>query len=171
MLPATLATGSIVVKRLDLAGLTATAEVIGTIGIIVSLVFVAYSVNSNTNAVKASQTNVVYEASRQIELAVASDPEWAGIVLRGRSHAEQLTEIEQFRYDAYLVVVLDSWDHLLDRFSDGLMTEDQIDGWEKYFEDWVDRYLTNSGWQRIKWQFSGPIMAKVKSALITQPPK
>ena len=76
MLPATLATGSIVVKRLDLAGLTATAEVIGTIGIIVSLVFVAYSVNSNTNAVKASQTNVVYEASRQIELAVASDPEF-----------------------------------------------------------------------------------------------
>ena len=158
-------------KRLDLAGLTAIAEIIGTIGIIVSLVFVAYTVNSNTNAVKASQTNVVYEASRQIELAVASDPEWAGIVLRGRSHAEQLTEIEQFRYDSYLVMVLDSWDHLLDRYSDGLMDEGQIDGWDEYFKDWTGRHVTDSSWQRIKWQYSGSpaLMERLEPVLSTEP--
>ncbi len=157
------------VKRLDLAGLTAIAEVIGTIGIIVSLVFVAYSINSNTNGMKASQTNVIYEATRQIEMTVASDPEWAGIILQGRSHAEQLSEIDQYRYDAYIVAFVDTWDQLLDRYSDGLMPEGQIDGWNIYFEDWVGRYVKGSDWQRIKWQFSGPIMTRMEAALSTEP--
>ncbi len=156
-------------KRLDLAGLTAIAEVIGTIGIIVSLVFVVYSVNSNTNEVRAAQTNVIYEASRQIEVSVASDPEWAGIILKGRSHAEQLSEIDQYRYDTYVVAILDTWDQLLDRYSDGLMSEGQIEGWDIYFDDWVERYVTDSDWQRIKWQYSGPIMAKMEAALSTDP--
>ncbi len=48
MLLAACTNGSIDMKKLDLTGLAAIAEVIGTIGIVVSLIFVAYSVNSNT---------------------------------------------------------------------------------------------------------------------------
>ena len=135
------ANGSIDVKRLDLTGLAAIAEVIGTVGIIVSLIFVAYSINSNTDEVKASQTNVIYEMSREIELTVASDPEWVSIILRGRSHTDQLSEIDQYRYDAYLIAILDLWDQLLFRNTDGLMDEGIVEDWDVYFDDWVEHYM------------------------------
>ena len=169
MLLGTFANGSINVKRLDLSGLAAIAEVIGTIGIILSLVFVAYSVNTNTKEVRASQINAIYDATRQMEMTVASDPEWVGIILQGRSRAEQLSEIDQYRYDAYVVATLDLWDQLLTRAAEGLMDEEEIEGWDIYFEAWVERFVTDSDWQRIRWQYVGLILTRMDAALSKEP--
>ena len=108
-------------KKLELTDWAAVAEVIGTVGIIVSLVFVAFSINNNTEEVRASQTNYIYDVSREIELAVAANQEWTRVIVQGRNRNEQLSEIEQFRYDAYLVANIDLWDGMLERYADGLM--------------------------------------------------
>ncbi|MCH7502735.1 MAG: hypothetical protein IIA10_05205 [Proteobacteria bacterium] len=169
MLLADFVNGSINVKRLDLTGMAAIAEVIGTIGIIASLIFVVVSINRNTSEVNASQMNVIYGVSRQIELAIASDPEWTDIILRGRSHSDQLSETEQYRYDVYPVAVIDLWDLLTLRDSDGLMDEDMVVSWHIYFHDWVKRYMTESDWQRVNWQYSGEIMTLMDAAFSTEP--
>ncbi len=165
MLLAEFANGRINVKRLDLTGGAAIAEVVGTIGIIVSLVFVAHSVSSNTNEVRASQINVIYNEVRHIEMTIASDPEWAEIVLRGRSRVEQLSELDQFRYDAFVVAMLDLWDQLISRDLEGLMPEGEMEDWDAYFEAWVERYVSDSDWQRFKWQYSGPLLTRMETAL------
>ena len=156
-------------KRLNLAGLAAIAEVIGTVGIIASLIFVAVGISSNTAEVRASQINSIYDESRQIEMSVASDPEWVDIVLRGRNQTAQLSEIEQWRYDAYVVATLDLWDQLSARAEDGLMDDDEIEGWDTYFERWVQQYVRDSQWQRLKWQYVGPVLAKVDAAILSDP--
>lgn len=48
-------------NKLRLKDYAALAEVIGTIGIIVSLLFVGYSVIRNTSAMQAANENVIYE--------------------------------------------------------------------------------------------------------------
>ena len=112
---------------------------------------------------------MIYDVNRQIELTVASDPEWVSIILQGRSHVDQLSEIDQYRYDAYLSAVLDLWDQLLVRNADGLMDEGMIEDWDIYFDNWVQRFITDSDWQRFKWQYSADIPAKVQAALSTEP--
>ena len=142
-------------NRFKLADWAAVAEVIGTAGVIVSLIFVAFSINSNTEEARASQTNYLFESSREIELAVATDHEWSRIVVKGRGRSEPLSEIEQFRYDAYLVANIDLWDWMLDRYDDGLMTDINLDGWDRYFVGWTKSNISESDWQRLRWQYDG----------------
>jgi hypothetical protein len=161
MLTAALEIRSDYVKRLNLAGTVAIAEIVGTVGIIVSLVFVAVGIRSNTAEVRASQVNTIYEGARQIEMSVAGDPEWVDIVIRGRSQTAQLSEAEQWRYDK-----------LLARAADGLMDDDELRGWDAYFDDWARRYLSGSDWQRIRWQFptGTTLVEKVDAAIMGPPP-
>ena len=153
-------------KKLKLTEWAAVAEVVGTIGVMVSLVFVAFSINNNTEEVRASQTNYVYDTSRQIELMVAADPEWVSIVIKGRNHSEQLSEVEQYRYDAYLVANVDLWDAMLERHADGLINSFQLGGWDDYFIGWTERHIADSDWQRIKWQYRDyDIAQKIEAVL------
>ena len=140
-------------KKFQLTDWAAAAEIAGTLGVIVSLMFVVFSVNNNTIEVRASHRNYIYDSSREVELAVASDDEWSRIVVKGRKKGEQLSEIEQYRYDAYLVSTIDIWAVMLERYNDGLMAVSTIDGWDQYFIEWARRNVSESDWQRIKWQY------------------
>ena len=71
--------------RPTLRDMAAIAEVIGTFGLIVSLVFVVYSIDKNTAEVNAMHSNSVFDANREVELAVGSDAEWSRIIAERRS--------------------------------------------------------------------------------------
>ncbi len=151
--------------RLKLTEIAAIAEVIGTFGIIMSLVFVGVSINRNSEEVRASQMNELYTTSRQIYTSVASDPERTWVILQGRSKEDQLSDVDKYRYDVYLLNVIDLWDQLLARYDDGLMDGDVLVSWDNYFHDWARKHITNSNWQRIKWQYEGLITEKVEAAI------
>ena len=153
-------------NRFKLADWAAIAEVIGTAGVIVSLVFVALSINSNTEEARISQTNYIFDASREIELAVATDQEWSRIVVKGRNRSEPLSENEQFRYDAYLVANIDLWDWMADRHRDALMSDVNLSGWNAYFVGWAKLHISKSDWQRLRWQYDAdPIAQAVQEAI------
>ena len=154
-------------SRFKLGDYAAIAEVIGTAGVIVSLVFVAFSINSNTEEARASQTNYIFDASREIELAVATDHDWSRIVVKGRNRSQPLSETEQFRYDAYLVANIDLWDWMADRHRDALMSDVNLDGWERYFVGWTKSHISESDWQRLRWQFDGDPIAQVVQDVIS----
>lgn len=155
-------------KKIKLADWAALAEVIGTVGVIVSLIFVAFSINNNTSEFKAAQANQLYESSREVELAVASDNEWARIIVKGQKNEEPLSELEQYRYDVYLVQTMDIWDGLLERYVDGLMSEENLTGWDQYYIDWAERFVSDDAWQRIKWQYAGGITEEAVGARVEQ---
>ena len=153
-------------RKLNLAEWAAIGEIMASVGVIVSLIFVAHSINTNADQVRASQTNVVFEATRNIELTVASDPEWSRILVQGRSRQEPLSEVDQHRYDAYVIAKIDVWDQMLERLSYGLMTAEEVGLWELYFAEWARRHLTDSYWQHIKWNYTGGIIVpRVEAAI------
>jgi hypothetical protein len=131
-------------------------ETLAALGVIASMVFVGLEIQQNTVASRAAQENDVFDASREIELAVGADPEWSRIVVEGRSGGS-LSAVEQHRYDVYVVAVLDVWDQLLTRHTDGLMPLPEIDAWNVYFEEWVKRHLSRESWQRLEWQWENPM--------------
>lgn len=153
-------------KKLVLSEWASVAEVVGTIGVIVSLGFVAHSINVNTNELRASYTHLLFDTTRQVELTVASDAEWSRIVVQGRNRQEQLSEAEQHRYDAYITAIIDLWAEMLGRYDDGLVEEQMLADWDTYFSCWVQRHLSDGDWQRIKWGWPGPIRSRVESALL-----
>jgi hypothetical protein len=152
-------------RKLSLSEWAAVAELVGTIGVIISLVFLVVSINKSTAEAAADSTQAFYDSVQRIEMAVAMDAGWSAIVLEGRKQDARLSELEQFRYDLYVVGVLDNWDGLQTRFEDGLMDEIDLNDWDQYFANWARRHVSASTWDRIKWQYTQGIVPKLETAI------
>jgi hypothetical protein len=152
-------------RRLTLGEWSSLAEVVASTGVIVSLVFVAHTVRQNTREVRAAQADLVHAASREIEMAVAADSEWSRILVEA-TRGGSLAPEEWYRYDAYVVSHLDLWDQLLSRHAEGLIDPSFFDGWNVYFEDFVERHVTEEVWARIEWQWPlDPFRSRVREVV------
>ena len=152
-------------KKLSLSDMAALAQVIGTIGVIISLIFVLVEINKNTVQASAATTQGFFTAYREIELMVAADPSWSEIVLQGRKQEADLTEVEQFRYDQYVEAIIDLWDQLYLRYQDELTDAVTLRLWEEWFQKWAKRNISHSTWERIKWNYDYGMDKKIEAAI------
>jgi hypothetical protein len=152
-------------KKLSLSEMAALAEVIGTVGVIISLIFVVVGINKNTVQASAATTQAFFASVREVDLVVTADPSWSEIIVKGRKQDANLSAVEQFRYDGYLTLMIDLWDELYLRYQDQLTDPVTLGLWEEWFQDWAKRYISPSTWERIKWNYSASIEEKVEAAI------
>jgi hypothetical protein len=120
-------------KKLDLPGWAAVAEISGTAAIVVSLAFVVYSINQNTAALQANNDNFLYQLTIDTSREIARNPELASMSIRVR-RGEELTEIELEQYQNHLWTLMNNWEIAYDRYSDGLLTETQWRAWDRSYQ-------------------------------------
>ena len=78
------------------------AEIVASIAIVGSLIFVGVQVSQNTKAVDAQQDNAIWSQWITLTGMVATSPDLADIVVRGQAGGlDVLTEAEQFRFEEY----------------------------------------------------------------------
>ncbi len=154
-------------KKLTLGEWASLAEVVASVAVVASLLFVGQSIERNSSEVRAAHLNDIYDASREIDLAVAADPEWSRIVEQGRNGAS-LSPVEQFRYDAYLVSTIDVWDQMMERRLDGLIAQAAIEAWDRYYVRWLQRHVTETDWARIGWNWEGELTETIEASLRSQ---
>lgn len=137
-------------KKLRLKDYAAIAEVIGTAGIIVSLLIVAYSVSRNTSAMQAASENVIYEQHSMLITKFMDNAGLASIRARLRSGSAPLSDTELVQWQAYQAQMLDVWGMTFNRYKRGLLAEDQWVGWNRYFR----RVFANDkeGISKIDWE-------------------
>jgi len=152
-------------KKLSLSEMAALAEVIGTIGVIVSLIFVVIGINKNTTQASATTTQAFFASFRELEMVIAADQSWSEIVVKGRNQEADLTDTEQFRYDTYVSLVIDHWDELYLRYQDRLTDPVTLSIWEEWFQEWAKRNVSRSTWDRIKWNYDYGMDQKVEAAI------
>ena len=75
-------------SKLKLADWAATAEIVGTVAVVVSLLFVGMSVKQNTAAVQAMNDNVLYEMTDTWYADIVTNPEVSELMIRYESGAE-----------------------------------------------------------------------------------
>ena len=154
-------------KKLTLGEWASLGEVVASVAVVASLVFVGQSIERNSSEVRAAHLNDIFDATREIELAVAADAEWSRIVEQGRSGAS-LSPVEQYRYDAYVVSTIDVWDQVMERRLDELIAQATIEPWDRYFVQWLQRHVTETDWARIGWQWEGELTEKIEANLRSQ---
>lgn len=95
-------------RRFTLSEVTGIAEIIGSIGIIASLVFVGLQVRQNTHQVEAAsyQTGIAYiDAINNL----ATDPDTAELVIKGLKDFEALSQVEKARFDGIVYNVMNKF--------------------------------------------------------------
>ena len=154
-------------RKMRLRDWAAIAEIAGTVAVVVSLIFVALSVQRNTDALSGQYANEMYDGLQRIDLVVMADPELILITIRGRDDPNSLSELETERYVLYLSTLLEVWDRANAREEEGLLQEDVARLWHVYFQEFFGRYMTKGMWEEMRWAWPNEtFQARVDAALI-----
>ena len=132
---------------LTLTEWAAIAEIIGMAGVIISLLFVAYSINRNTKEVQTTNDKFIYELQFARTRNIVSSPELAAIYVKVPKNKE-LTEEEKERFFWDKMQELSAWEAAFNRYRSGLFPKYEWDSWNNYYvvaftaqfpkESWVD---------------------------------
>ncbi len=113
------------------------AEIIGTVAVVISLVFVVQSIDQNTRAVEAAQMNNIYTGWRETAIVpILSDPDLADTIAKARA-GDALTPGEQIRWDTFVAGKMDNWSQMFNLHENGIISTKVWQEWEGgFWEHW-----------------------------------
>ena len=114
-------------RKLSLSEWASLGELIATLAVVVSLVFVVLGIRQNTAAVQGGTENLLFELHADLANQFIEDPSMAAIAVKLRSGEGQLTPVESVRWEKYHLNMLDIWALAHTRNERGLLGQDQ---WE-----------------------------------------
>ena len=115
------------------------AEIIGTVAVVVSLLFVVRSVDQNTRVIESAEASKIWDAWRSVAvLPVMTDGELATIAAKVAS-SESLSAAEKLQWNRYLAAQIDVWAQLYDSYAHGLIGSDYWAYWNSgFWRLWVE---------------------------------
>jgi hypothetical protein len=156
-------------KNLNLQGWALIAEIVGTIAVVISLLFVAYSINYNTGVLQSVNDNLLYDYNNLAIDDVVHDASMAAILVK-LENSEDLSEIEMRRFESYQERFLTMWELAHDRYIEGLFPEQKWLGWSDALANNITQgptRLPKERWINVRAQF-GPEFAKLMDAAYTK---
>ena len=147
----------------DIKLYVAVAEIIASVAVVASLVFVVVSLNQNTMAVQAINDNFLYQLEDSRMADITSNPDMADLFYRASS-GEQLSEAELFRYEYWVLRQLNIWEIAFIRHRDGLMPSSQWQSWDASLSWAVTSRLSYETWSRYRLAYRSEFRSHVDAA-------
>lgn len=119
--------------RLEIAAFI--AEVVGSIAVVITVVYLAVQVAGNTKAVQIqNHVSALQLGQRPLELAIQS-ADLADIVERGRREPEDLTPAEWVRFANFQLMEFNAWEFYFVAHNAGALAENIWAGADAYYRD------------------------------------
>ena len=108
------------------------AEIVGAVGVIVSLVYVGLGVRQNTEAVKVAnhQALVTMDIEKN---AWFRDPAFATAYVQALDHPEKLSPVQQAQVATFIADTLNAWEFAYITHLNGQMGDNIWNGWDGYY--------------------------------------
>ena len=151
--------------RRSLSDWAAVAEIVASIGVVVSLLFVGYSIQKNTEQLYNASSNDLFDALREVELNTLT-PHMAEIMVKVEAgKALKLSAVEQYQFDQYISQIMSIWEQAVDAHEAGTMNDLDYRGWEIFFKAMVDAYISPEQWRRLEKYFDEDVNRWVKQRI------
>lgn len=95
---------------MDLKKTALLAEIIGGVGIVVSILYLAFEISENTKNTQISNHLALIEQASELKYLRMTNPDMAEIVLKGVSNSANLSEVDQSRFRSYALQSFDIWE-------------------------------------------------------------
>jgi hypothetical protein len=111
----------------------ASAEMLGAMGVIATLVYLALQIRQNSHQLRGAATSAVYEYQRSITAMLSEDPELYKIALRGNEDWNCLDTFEQQRFSIWCLHETGMWEMCHRLLEQGALDEKLYRGKEAYW--------------------------------------
>ena len=128
---------------MDLENIARIAEIISSVAVVVSLIYVGLQVRQNTRALRATTYNAVTANSIAILSAMDSHPEYSEFLVRVQSDYASATAAEKLRFHMCLLSAFRHWDNLLYQFRNGMLEREMWESYDRTMSNWLD----NAAWR------------------------
>jgi hypothetical protein len=155
------------VPKTDIRLLAAAAEIIASVAVVASLIFVVVSLNQNTAALQSINDNLIYELQDERMADVSNNAELADIVVRARA-GEELSEAEQLRFFFWVSRDLATWELAFNRHIEGMMPPAQWIAWDESFKANITSRLPQGNWNSSKTGYGEEFKKHVDAAYADQ---
>ncbi len=82
--------------------ITGSAEVLGALAVLITLIYLAQQIRQNTEEVRSANYHSVTDSFNEINLTLAGNPELARVFRLGNDAYEDLAEDERFQYNFFM---------------------------------------------------------------------
>jgi hypothetical protein len=151
----------------DLANI---GQVIGAIAVVISLIYVAYQIRQNTNAVRSATAQAVHEHFSNWYNLVAADTELSRIAANGLRDYTSLSEQERVRFIAtYMSFVSYSQNAFL-KWREGLLKPALWLGWEQVMMNLFGAPGGKAFWKERSYLFGEEFRRYIENDLMKREP-
>ncbi|MEJ2140721.1 MAG: hypothetical protein P8Y61_15065 [Gammaproteobacteria bacterium] len=151
----------------------AIGEIIGAIGVILTLGYLAYQIRQNTAQLEQNERTAIAAAVsvsatnyRENRRHIYTNKDVAAIVLQGMSDPNSLDEIDQYRFR---LIIQNTMDALWDLYSQTVITDFSPETWETQGVGLVRRaFVTNGGswfWMNHRNEYTEEFRAEIDRIL------
>ena len=118
---------------MNFEALGAIAELLGAVGVIASLAYVARQINQNTRSIRASTEMSGLGAWNQVNAQISGNPELAELMRKGMGPYATLGPIELTRFNAVMMSAFNILETFHRQYEMGLLEADVWDAWGQTF--------------------------------------
>ena len=151
----------------------AISEAIGALGVIVSIVYLAFQIRQNTKQLEQSErTSVAASVSvsatnyRENRRSIYADAEFSDVCLRGMADPESLSELERYRFRLLMSNMMDAQ---LDMYVQTVVTGFSPETWATQGQRVIRRVMTTPGgrwfWSEYREDYSAAFRREVDRTL------
>lgn len=107
------------------------AEILGGVGIIISILYLAYEVSQNSRSVEISHHLTLSDQYLALRMSVAEDNDLAEIIVRGNSNLSALEPAERLQFESYLTSLWDIWENAGYMFNTDRLSQSAWANWDR----------------------------------------
>jgi len=150
-------------RKLSLSDCASLAEIVASVAVVVSLIFVVISLERNTAVMQASNDNFIYELQYARTRDIVSSPGMASIYVKHRN-GEDLSAEEKERFLWDKLQELSTWELAFNRHRDGLFSTQLWEGWNKYFKVSFIPQFPADRWVEVRDYYAADFQSHVDAA-------
>jgi len=151
-------------KRPSLQTTVSVVEIVASLAVVVSLLYVAYEFKRSETLNSRDVESTIYQRMLERDRLVIENPELAEILVKAAGDPDGLSSTDRVRFLAYEHIFYDSWESAWYYYHEGILEESAWESWDTWFvADAKRRPLL--GWTGNRSNFSDGFLEHADRAL------
>jgi len=141
------------VKNRNLNDWAVIAEIVGGIAVVLSLIFVAFSIKQNTDALEVAAWERILDRAEGSSQMLVESADLVRIVVVGESDPNALTAEEYFRFRHFAGMRFGAWESVYGHYELGRIDARTWELWNGYYQDILNLPGYRKVWLEIRQGF------------------
>ena len=147
----------------------AVGEAVGALAVILTLFYVARQIQHGTTSVVASNHEAMISSLRSMRHAIALDPTFADLVIRGETAHEELSATDARRFEEFAVSQFEIWEQAHLNYEHGTLDDTVWIGWDGFGREKLTTAGHRSVWSKRRTEFYEPFRDYLDREIFSDP--